>query len=111
MKTLEIFSGAGGLAKGLELSGFEHAAFVEFNKHACDSLAENFDPKLVFFGDIKDFNLDSLENIDIVAGGPPCQPFSMGGKHKADQDHRDMFPYAINAIERLTPKAFVFEKP
>lgn len=58
MKTLEIFSGAGGLAKGLELSGFDHAAFVEFNKHACDSLSENFDPKLVFFGDIKDFNLD-----------------------------------------------------
>lgn len=109
MKTLEIFSGAGGLAKGLELSGFEHAAFVEFNKHACDSLSENFDPKLVFFGDIKDFNLDSLENIDIVAGGPPCQPFSMGGKHQADQDDRDMFPYAIRAIERLTPKAFVFE--
>jgi DNA (cytosine-5)-methyltransferase 1 len=109
MKTLEIFSGAGGLAKGLELSGFEHAAFVEFNKHACESLSENFDPKLVFFGDIKDFNLDSLENIDIVAGGPPCQPFSMGGKHKADQDHRDMFPYAIKTIERLTPKAFVFE--
>ena len=109
MKTLEIFSGAGGLAKGLELSGFDHAAFVEFNKHACDSLSENFDPKLVFFGDIKDFNLDSLENIDIVAGGPPCQPFSMGGKHQADQDDRDMFPYAIRAIERLTPKAFVFE--
>ena len=109
MKTLEIFSGAGGLAKGLELSGFEHAAFVEFNKHACDSLAENFDPKRVFFGDIKDFDLDSLEKIDIVAGGPPCQPFSLGGKHKANQDNRDMFPYAIRAVEKLTPKAFVFE--
>ena len=109
MKSLEIFSGAGGLAKGLELSGFEHAAFVEFNKHACDSLAENFDPERVFFGDIKDFDLDSLEEIDIVAGGPPCQPFSLGGKHKANQDGRDMFPYAIRAIERLAPKAFVFE--
>lgn len=109
MKTLEIFSGAGGLAKGLELSGFEHAAFVEFNKHACDSLAENFDSERVFFGDIKDFDLDSLEEIDIVAGGPPCQPFSLGGKHKANQDSRDMFPYAIHAIERLAPKAFVFE--
>lgn len=109
MKTLEIFSGAGGLAKGLELSGFEHAAFVEFNKHACDSLAENFDPKRVFFGDIKDFDLDSLEKIDIVAGGPPCQPFSLGGKHKANQDNRDMFPYAIRAVEKLAPKAFVFE--
>lgn len=109
MKTLEIFSGAGGLAKGLELSGFEHAAFVEFNRHACDSLAENFDPERVFFGDIKDFDLDSLEQIDVVAGGPPCQPFSLGGKHKANQDNRDMFPYAIRAIERLAPKAFVFE--
>lgn len=109
MKTLEIFSGAGGLAKGLELSGFEHIAFVEFNKHACASLAENFDPTRIFFGDIKDFNLDTLENVDIVAGGPPCQPFSLGGKHGADQDSRDMFPYAIRAIEKLAPKAFIFE--
>ncbi|WP_297576492.1 DNA cytosine methyltransferase [uncultured Deefgea sp.] len=109
MKTLEIFSGAGGLAKGLELSGFEHAAFIEFNKHACESLRGNFDPKRVFFGDIKDFDLDSLESIDVVAGGPPCQPFSLGGKHKANQDSRDMFPYAIRTIERLSPKAFVFE--
>jgi DNA (cytosine-5)-methyltransferase 1 len=109
MKTLEIFSGAGGLAKGLELSGFKHAAFVEFNKHACESLSENFDPDRVFFGDIKDFDLDSVGNCDIVAGGPPCQPFSLGGKHKANQDSRDMFPYAIRAIERLVPKAFVFE--
>lgn len=109
MKTLEIFSGAGGLAKGLELSGFKHAAFVEFNKHACDSLSENFDAERVFFGDIKDFDLEKLEPIDIVAGGPPCQPFSLGGKHKANHDSRDMFPYAIRAIERLAPKAFVFE--
>ena len=109
MKTLEIFSGAGGLAKGLELSGFEHSAFVEFNKYACDSLSENFGPTRVFFGDIKDFDLNSLEQVDIVAGGPPCQPFSLGGKHRANQDNRDMFPYAIHAIERLAPKVFVFE--
>lgn len=109
MKSLEIFSGAGGLAKGLELAGFEHSAFVEFNKHACLSLRENFDPGKVFFGDIRDFNLDQLSQVDVVAGGPPCQPFSLGGKHKADQDSRDMFPYAIRAIEKLSPKAFVFE--
>lgn len=109
MKSLEIFSGAGGLAKGLELAGFEHSAFVEFNKHACSSLYENFDAGKVFFGDIKDFDLNALDDVDVVAGGPPCQPFSLGGKHKADQDSRDMFPYAIRAIEQLTPKAFVFE--
>lgn len=109
MKSLEIFSGAGGLAKGLEIAGFQHSAFVEFNKHACASLCENFDAEKVFFGDIKDFDLDALDGVDIVAGGPPCQPFSLGGKHRADQDSRDMFPYAIRAIERLAPKAFVFE--
>jgi DNA (cytosine-5)-methyltransferase 1 len=109
MKSLEIFSGAGGLAKGLELAGFQHSAFVEFNKHACASLHENFDAKKVYFGDIKDFDLSALDGVDVVAGGPPCQPFSLGGKHKADQDSRDMFPYAIRAIEQLTPKAFVFE--
>lgn len=109
MKSLEIFSGAGGLAKGLELAGFEHSAFVEYNKHACASLVENFDYERVFCGDIREFNLDNLDQVDIVAGGPPCQPFSFGGKHKADKDSRDMFPYAIRAIEKLTPKAFVFE--
>lgn len=109
MRSLEIFSGAGGLAKGLELAGFEHSAFVEFNKHACSSLAVNFEADKVFFGDIKDFDLNSISSVDVVAGGPPCQPFSLGGKHKADQDSRDMFPYAIRAIEKLTPKAFIFE--
>ncbi len=109
MKSLEIFSGAGGLAKGLELAGFQHSAFVEFNKHACASLSENFDAEKVFFGDIKDFDLNAVGNVDVVAGGPPCQPFSLGGKHGTDQDSRDMFPHAIRAIEQLTPKAFIFE--
>ncbi len=109
MKSLELFSGAGGLAKGLELSGLKHSALVEFNKHAYASLCENFDAEKVFLGDVRDFNLEMLDNIDVVAGGPPCQPFSLGGKHKADQDNRDMFPYAIRAIETLKPKAFVFE--
>jgi DNA (cytosine-5)-methyltransferase 1 len=96
-------------AKGLELAGFNHAALVENNKHAYASLRENFDPKKVFFGDVRDFDLESLDNIDLVAGGPPCQPFSLGGKHQADRDKRDMFPAAIHAIERLKPKAFIFE--
>ena len=109
MNSLEIFSGAGGLAQGLQQAGFRHSAFVEFNRHACNSLRENFGAEKVFCGDIKDFDLDSLKSIDIVAGGPPCQPFSLGGKHKAHNDSRDMFPYAIRAIERLSPKAFVFE--
>jgi DNA (cytosine-5)-methyltransferase 1 len=109
MKSLEIFSGAGGLAKGLEIAGFEHSYFVEFNKDACGSLRNNFYQNSVFEGDISEFDLNLLDGIDIVAGGPPCQPFSLGGKHKAHQDNRDMFPYAIRCIENLQPKAFIFE--
>jgi DNA (cytosine-5)-methyltransferase 1 len=109
MNSLELFSGAGGLAKGLELAGFQHSTLVELNKNAYDSLCENFDASKVFWGDIQDFDLSTVNNIDIVAGGPPCQPFSLGGKHRGNQDNRDMFPYAIKAIERLKPKAFIFE--
>lgn len=109
MKSLEIFSGTGGLAKGLEIAGFEHASFVEFNKDACASLRQNFDLSMVYEGDIANFDLTTLTNIDIVAGGPPCQPFSLGGKHKAHHDSRDMFPYAIRCIEYLQPKVFFFE--
>lgn len=109
MRTLELFSGAGGLAKGLELAGFRHVKLVEFNKNACATLQANFGVEKVFFGDIRDLSYNGLMGVDIVAGGPPCQPFSLGGKHQANQDHRDMFPYAINAIHELQPKAFIFE--
>lgn len=109
MRSLELFSGAGGLAKGLELAGFEHEAFVEFNKHANASLCANFDEDKVFFGDVRAYDFAQLNKISIVAGGPPCQPFSLGGKHQANNDDRDMFPYAIKAIEQLSPKGFVFE--
>ncbi|VVC75002.1 Modification methylase AplI [Aquicella siphonis] len=109
MKSVEIFSGAGGLAKGLEIAGINHVAFVENNKNACATLKANFKSRNIFCGDIEDYEYCNLPTIDIVAGGPPCQPFSLGGKHKANQDNRDMFPYAIKAIETLTPKAFFFE--
>jgi DNA (cytosine-5)-methyltransferase 1 len=109
MRSVELFSGTGGLAKGLELSGFNHLAFVEFNKDACASLRQNFLPELVFEGDIRSFDFSAISDVDIVAGGPPCQPFSLGGKHKSSDDARDMFPYAIHAIEKLKPKAFIFE--
>jgi DNA (cytosine-5)-methyltransferase 1 len=109
MRSVEVFSGAGGLAKGLELAGFEHAAFVEFNKHACVSLRSNFVPEHVYEGDIRNYDFNALSAVDVVAGGPPCQPFSLGGKHSANDDTRDMFPAATAAIETLAPKAFLFE--
>jgi DNA (cytosine-5)-methyltransferase 1 len=109
MKSLELFSGAGGLARGFELAGFEHVAMVESNKHAVATLRSNFQPERVFAEDVRAFDLSNLEQVDLVAGGPPCQPFSLGGKHRAHHDQRDMFPNAIQAIAQLAPRAFVFE--
>jgi len=109
MNCLELFSGMGGLALGLAHAGFKHKKFVETNKHACATLRANFSPELVYEGDIRDFDFGSVGEIDIIAGGPPCQPFSLGGKGKASNDARDMFPYACKAVESLRPRAFVFE--
>ena len=52
---------------------------------------------------------ERFSGIDLVAGGPPCQPFSMGGKARAYDDSRDMFPEAIRAVRELAPTAFIFE--
>ena len=109
MKSLEIFSGAGGLAQGLKLAGFEHQALVEWDKNACCSLKSNFTRTTVLQTDIRDFDYRAYSEIDILAGGPPCQPFSLGGKHKGNNDSRDMFPHAIRGIRELAPKAFMFE--
>lgn len=109
MNSIEIFSGAGGLAKGLELAGANHKAFVEWNADACNTLRKNYAHEMVFEGDVRDFSFSNYNDVDVLAGGPPCQPFSLGGKAKGSKDRRDMFPAAISAIRTLMPKAFIFE--
>ena len=109
INSLELFSGAGGLAKGIELAGAHHKAFVEWNADACRTLRMNYPPEIVHETDIRRFDFSKFSNIDVIAGGPPCQPFSFGGKAKGHNDERDMFPYAVSAIRQLMPKTFIFE--
>jgi len=109
LNSLELFSGAGGLAKGIELAGARHKAFVEWNTDACKTLRHNYSADIVFETDVRKIDFNDFSGIDIIAGGPPCQPFSLGGKAKGKEDDRDMFPQAILAIRQLTPKAFIFE--
>ncbi len=106
---IEIFSGAGGMATGIGMSGVNHNAFVEWNPDACRTLRQNYDKSKIFEGDIRNFDFSRHSGIDIVAGGPPCQPFSLGGMAKGREDVRDMFPSAIRSIRELLPKAFFFE--
>lgn len=117
MEALELFAGAGGLAMGVSLAGFRPIAVIEWDRWACDTIRENQQRAFPIMkdwplheGDVRHFDLSSVpENIDLVAGGPPCQPFSMGGKHQAFNDQRDMFPSTVQVIRRLKPKAFIVE--
>ena len=107
--TLELFSGAGGMALGLEKAGYTCAGLLEFEPNACNTLRANFSSP-VYEGDARKFDFSRVTSpIEVVAGGPPCQPFSLGGKAKGNQDERDMFPHAIRAINELRPKVFIFE--
>jgi DNA (cytosine-5)-methyltransferase 1 len=109
MRSIEIFSGAGGLALGLEGAGFESVALVERNRDACATLRLNRPRWNVLEADIREIDFRSFGAVDLVAGGPPCQPFSMGGKANGYDDHRDMFPQAVRAVRELRPGAFLFE--
>lgn len=117
MKCVELFAGAGGLAMGIHLAGFEPQAVVEWDRWACDTIRENGArgyPLVagwnVHQGDVREFDWESVgDDIDLVAGGPPCQPFSMGGKHGAYNDKRDMFPATVDVVRRLRPRAFIIE--
>lgn len=118
MRSLELFTGAGGLALGIKKGGFTHAGSVEFNHDACETL--RFNRSLpgselsgwdIYEGDtrsIVDFG-SAYPGIQLVAGGPPCQPFSIGGKAKGQSDKRDMFPEAVRAVRQTKPLAFIFE--
>jgi len=109
MRSIELFSGAGGLALGLEASGFEHVALIERNKDACATLRLNRPTWNLIQSDVRQVNFSGFGHVDLVAGGPPCQPFSIGGKARGYDDQRDMFPQAVRAVRELCPKAFIFE--
>lgn len=59
--------------------------------------------------DVREVDFAKYRGVDLVAGGPPCQPFSMGGKAAGMNDTRDMFPQAVRAVAEARPRAFLFE--
>src|SRR5690606_25895122 len=64
----------------------------------------------LYEGDARTFDYSIVGgDVMVVSGGPPCQPFSLGGKHRGQMDERDMFPQAVRAVRELQPKAFIFE--
>jgi DNA (cytosine-5)-methyltransferase 1 len=117
MKSIELFAGGGGLGIGLHLAGFHPVRVVERDKDCCATIRANQESGVevvkgwnLFEGDVRDIDFSRYEGkVMLVSGGPPCQPFSLGGQHRAHKDVRDMFPQAIRAVREARPRAFIFE--
>lgn len=120
--SIELFAGGGGMALGLGLAGFEHRRLVEWDRQACQTLRLNatrrdplrgappWGPDAVAHRDVRDWLSDfDGTSVDLVAGGPPCQPFSLGGVHAGEADARNMFPAALDVIRAAAPRIVLFE--
>ena len=116
LSSLEICAGAGGQALGLEWAGFEHAAVVEIDNWACETLrsnrgcAERAQYWPVHETDVHDFDGRPWRGkIDLFAGGVPCPPFSIAGKQLGSEDERDLFPQALRLVDEINPRAVMLE--
>ena len=116
LSTLELFAGAGGLALGGSSAGLEHVGVIEYNHDACETIRANQKEKIepathwpLIEADVHTVDFRQWEGLDLVTGGPPCQPFSIAGKHRGRDDRRNLFPQAVRAVREIRPRAFVFE--
>jgi DNA (cytosine-5)-methyltransferase 1 len=107
---LDLFSGVGGLTRGLEKAGVETIAAFEFDLSICEGFRANFPDIEMFRGDVRDVDFsDWRGDVDLVTGGPPCQPFSVAGRQLSSLDPRDCVPEFIRAVAQSEPHAFIME--
>ena len=107
MKILDLFSGIGGFSLGLEAAGFETAAFCEYDKEAQKVLRKNW-PDVPIFSDVRTLTKQELQdngiqNIGLICGGYPCQPFSVAGERRGAEDDRHLWPEMFRLVQELRP--------
>src|ERR1700712_229862 len=102
---------------GISRAGFKTVSVIEKNTFCCDTIRQNqennVEPVVHWpispTGDVREVDFTQYKGrLALVSGGPPCQPFSVGGKHRAHEDSRDMWPQAVRAIREAKPRAFIF---
>lgn len=114
LRALSLFSGGGGLDLGFEKAGFEHVASYDILEVCGETLRHNRPEWNVFSGDVDgdvqnvDWNIYK-DKVDVIHGGPPCQPFSIAGSQRGKNDERNMWPEFTKAINTIKPKVFVAE--
>lgn len=113
LRALSLFSGGGGLDLGFDRAGFTHVASYELLEDAASTLRQARPSWRVAGGaegDVRGVDWRPLRgDVDVVHGGPPCQPFSMAGRQRGHADPRDMFPEFVRTVRETYPRAFVAE--
>lgn len=114
LNTLSLFSGGGGLDLGFDKAGYNHVASYELIPICGKTLKSNRPDWNVFsgpeLGDVTNIDWKPYKGkIDIIQGGPPCQPFSIAGQQKGLNDERNMWGEFNKAVNTIKPRAFVAE--
>lgn len=111
MKSVSLFSGAGGMDVGFKAAGFEVLVANEIDKHACETFRSNHLGTKLLEGDIESCaqELSGYRDVDVVFGGPPCQGFSVAGKMDPDDPRSKLIFSFCSVVERVQPRAFVME--
>ena len=103
-----LFSGIGGIDLGLERAGMTVKWQSEIDPYACKVLKKHW-PDTPNLGDIKQIDWSTVEHVDVIAGGYPCQPFSTAGKRLGENDPRHLWPYFRDAISGIRPRFAILE--
>lgn len=113
LTSLSLFSGGGGLDLGFERAGYEHQASFEILEICGETLRTNrptWDIRSgAEAGDVRSARFTTFRGVDVVHGGPPCQPFSIAGKQAGADDPRNMWPDFVRCVLQARPRAFVAE--
>jgi DNA (cytosine-5)-methyltransferase 1 len=94
---------------GLEKAGFKHLELIEIDRNACNTLRFNRPNWNIIEGDVRGYSPKVPMELDLLAGGVPCPPFSVAGKQLGSNDERDLFPEALRLVAELKPNAVMLE--
>lgn len=109
LTSIDLFCGAGGLSLGFERAGFTSVMGLDTNRDAISTYRKAFPNAETVERSVAGYDFRQWRGVDLVAGGPPCQPFSNGGKRLAAEDGRDMIPEFARAVNEIMPRAFIME--
>lgn len=108
-RAVDLFAGAGGLSLGLANAGWRIEAVVEFDEDAIATHKANIPDARYICEDIRNISFADYRGIDLIAGGPPCQPFSVSGHQRGSADERDVVPEFVRAVKEARPLCFLME--